>query len=178
MRKLIVSMMVSIDGFIEGPNKELDYFTDDAKLMDYFDKIIDDVELFIYGRKSYELMIQYWPTATGRFAEKMNKKKKLVFSKTLKTAIWNSELINGDVAKIINKLKHKQGKDLVLFAGADILSTFIKFNLVDEFRLVTYPVVLGSGTPLFKNVNQPFFLTPIKTVRFDNGCMLNYYLPI
>lgn len=177
MRRLIVSMMVSVDGFIEGPNKELDYFTDDDQLMDYFDSIIDDAELFIYGRKSYELMIQYWPTATGRFAEKMNKKKKLVFSKTLKTATWNSDLINGDVTKIINELKHTLGKDLVLFAGADLLSTFIKLNLVDEFRLVTYPIVLGNGTPLFKNVNQPFFLTPIKTVNFNKGCILNHYLP-
>ncbi|WP_316819165.1 dihydrofolate reductase family protein [Pedobacter nyackensis] len=177
MRKLIVSMMVSVDGFIEGPNKELDYFTDDEQLMDYFENIIDDVELFIYGRKSYELMIQYWPTATGRFAEKMNRKKKLVFSRTLKTAVWNAELIAGDLTKIINELKNKPGKDLVLFAGADILSAFVELNLVDEFRLVTYPVVLGNGTPLFKNVNQPLFLTPIKTINFNNGCTLNCYLP-
>lgn len=177
MRKLIVSMMVSIDGCIEGPNKELDFFADDDKLMDYFDDIIDDVDLFIYGRKSYELMIQYWPSATGRFAEKMNKKRKLVFSNTLKEATWNSELISGDIASIINELKNKPGKDLVLFAGADILSTFIKLNLVDEFRLVTYPVVLGGGTPLFKDINKPFFLKPLKTVHFDNGCILNYYLP-
>ncbi len=169
--------MVSIDGFIEGPNKELDYFTDDDRLMDYFDDIIDEVELFIYGRKSYELMIQYWPKAEGRFAEKMNKKRKLIFSRSLKQVTWNSELISGDTSGIINELKNKPGKDLVLFAGADILSTFIKLNLVDEFRLITYPVVLGKGTPLFKDVSGPFLLKKLRTENFDNGCVLNVYLP-
>lgn len=170
--------MVSIDGFIEGPDKELDYFTDDDKLMDYFNGIIDEVELFIYGRKSYELMIQYWPEAEGRFAKKMNEKRKLVFSRTLRDATWNAELASGDVAGIINELKRKPGKDLVLFAGADILSSFMKFKLVDEFRLVTYPVVLGGGTPLFKDIDQPFPLKLFKTEVFDNGCVLNRYLPI
>lgn len=170
-------MMVSIDGYIEGPNKELDYFTDDDKLMDYFDSIIDEVELFIYGRKSYELMIQYWPKAEGRFAKKMNEKPKLIFSRTLKEPTWNADLVNGEVAGIINRLKHKPGRDMVLFAGADLLSTFMRLKLVDEFRLVTYPVVLGGGTPLFKDIDHPFRLKLLKTTLFDKGCVLNCYSP-
>lgn len=178
MRKLFVSMMVSMDGFIEGPNKELEQFTDDEELLSYFEDILDNVDLLIYGRKSYELMIEYWPEAEGPFAEKMNKKPKLVFSNTLEKAQWNTTLVKGNVKETITQLKGGPGKDIVLFAGADMLSTLRKLDLIDEYRFIIYPVVLGSGTPLFKDMNTALPLQLMSTKAFGGGAVLLSYKPI
>jgi dihydrofolate reductase len=170
-------MMISSDGFIEGPNKELDYFIDDEELLQYFDELLDAVDLLIYGRKSYKLMISYWPDAVGPFAQKMNTKSKIVFSTTLKEAVWNTQ-VKQDVVQTINALKQQPGKDLVVFAGADMLTSFLKADLVDEFRLIVYPVALGSGTPLFKDLQTPLRFKLVQTRPFGCGSVLLNYLPI
>lgn len=177
MRKVLVSMMVSMDNFIEGPNKELDSFKDDDAVLKYFEDLLDSVETIMYGRRSYQLMLDYWPKATGKIAEKMNNKPKIVFSKTLSSVSWNTRLIKDNIAEEIAMMKREPGKDLVLYAGADILSAFIKLNLVDEYRLVVYPIVLGKGTPLFKDVMHTMQLKLLGTKEFNSGVVLLTYKP-
>ena len=99
----------------------------------------------------------------------MNQTKKLVFSRTLEKTSWNSRLIKANVVEEIQSLKKQEGKNMVLFAGADLAETFIKNNLVDEFRLIVNPVLLGKGKPLFKNVNEIYKLRLKDTIRFTCG---------
>jgi dihydrofolate reductase len=113
------------------------------------------VDAMLYGRVSYQLMADYWPAASDEFADKMSKMPKIVFSRTLKEVEWNnSKLVKENIAQEISVMKRQPGKDFVLFAGADIASTFRQLNLIDEYRLLVNPVVLGSGTPLFKRIDN------------------------
>lgn len=177
MRKLIVSMMVSADGFVEGENNDLYWHTWDEEMEKYMTDFIGTVDTFLYGRKSYELMLQYWPSAKGAFADLMNETPKIVFSQTLKKAEWNSRLIKDNIGQQILQLKQQPGKDMVLFAGADILSTFIQLGLVDEYRLIVNPVALGKGNPLFKNLDYQLGLklAAVNTVACGNAILT--YLP-
>ncbi len=177
MRKVLVSMMVSLDNFIEGPKNELDDFKDDDEVLKYFEDLLDAVDTIMYGRRSYQLMLDYWPKATGTVAEKMNKKPKIVFSKSLPSVGWNTRLIKDNISEEISRLKEQSGKDLVLYAGADILSTFRKLDLVDEYRLVVYPIVIGNGTPLFKDVKNTMPLKLLSTRTFKSGVVLLTYKP-
>ena len=171
-------MVVSLDGFIEGPNKELDWFIDDDETFKYFHDLLDSVDAMLYGRVSYQLMADYWPAANDEFAYKMNKMPKIIFSRTLERVGWNnSRLVKENIREEISKIKQQPGKDLVLFAGADIASTFRQLDLIDEYRLLVTPVVLGHGKPLFKDVKDKFSLKLLNTKTFDCGNVLLCYQP-
>jgi dihydrofolate reductase len=107
----------------------------------------------------------------------MNNKPKIVFSKTLQSVGWNTKLISDDISAKLSKLKEEPGKDLVLYAGADILATFRKLDLVDEYRLAVYPIVIGDGTPLFRNLKNPIQLNLLGTRTFKSGVVLLTYKP-
>ncbi len=178
MRKVILHMVVSLDGFIEGPDKELDWFVDDDEMFKYFHDLLNSVDAMLYGRVSYQLMADYWPAATSEFADKMNKMPKIVFSRTLEKVEWNnSRLVKENIAEEISKMKQQPGKDLVLFAGADIASTFRQLGLIDEYRIIVNPVVLGSGKPLFKDIMDRLNLKLLKTKTFSCGNVILYYQP-
>lgn len=170
-------MMVSADGYIEAPTTDITWHVWDDEMSEYMMGFFKTVDTFLYGRKSYELMIEYWPSQTGEFADIMNETPKLVFSRSLNSVEWNSELIKKNVADEINQRKDQQGKNMVLFAGADIASTFIKHDLIDEYRLIVNPVVLGSGTPLFKDVKDHLSLNLLQTKSFQCGNTLLCYEP-
>lgn len=178
MRKVVLSMMVSADGYIEGPNDDLTWHVWDDEMSEYMMGFFDTVDTFLYGRKSYELMIEYWPSQTGEFADIMNETPKLVFSRSLNDVEWNSELIKENVADEVRQRKksHEDGrKNMVLFAGADIASTFIEHDLIDEYRLIINPVVLGNGTPLFKDVKKRLSLNLVQITSFQCGNTLLCY---
>lgn len=177
MRKVLVSMMVSADNFIEDGHKELDAFKDDDEVLKYFEELLDSVDIIMFGRRAYELMVDYWPKATGAIADKMNKKSKIVFSKTLRSVGWNTRLVKENIQEEILKLRNEGGRDIVLYAGADILSTFVKYDLVDEYRLAVYPVVLGKGTPLFKDLRSTMPLKLLGTREFKSGVVVMTYQP-
>src|SRR5687767_1960909 len=147
-RRLYVSMIVSLDGFIEGPDHELDWFQDgDAQFERYCDEMIDSVGLALYGRRSYELMLSYWPNAEKNprspadhaFARKMNALPKIVLSRTLQQAAWaNTRIVSDRVAETITELKRQPGKPIVAWAGAGLVSTLRRLDLVDEYRLIVH----------------------------------------
>jgi dihydrofolate reductase len=170
MRKLIVSMMVSLDGMIARADGDLSWFRSDeqfeAKMLD----LLRSVDAMLFGRVSYELLAEYWPTAgdiaaggapggfTTRerqieFARLMNGIHKVVFSRTLTQAHWGPATIVSDAAPAIASMKAQAGKDLVLFAGADLASSLVSLDVVDEMRLMVHPIVLGTGIPLFGAVS-------------------------
>lgn len=175
--------MMSLDGFIEGANHTIDWHNVDAEFNEFAYEQLNSVDTLIFGRKTYNLMVSYWPTPTALtndpvIANQMNSKPKIVFSKTMEKAEWNNTLlIKGNVAAEIKKLKRLQGKDLIIFGGADLASTFRQLDLIDEYRVMVNPIVLGQGTPYFKQATGQLNLKLIKTRTFNSGNVLLCYEP-
>jgi dihydrofolate reductase len=183
MRKVIYSMMVSLDGFIEGPNRELDWVIVDEELHTYINDQQSAIGTFLYGRRTYEVMVDYWPTADTNpsnpeyvveFAHIWKNMPKIVFSRTLEQAEWNTRVVRENIAEEIAKLKAQPGKDLEL-GGAGIASTFMQLGLIDEFWLYVQPVVLGGGTPFFPALSKTINLRPVETRTFGSGVVLLCY---
>jgi dihydrofolate reductase len=168
MRKVILNLAVSLDGFIEGPNGEYDWcFTDQDYGMKEFFKRTDAIFL---GRKSYELVKK-----TGD--DYFGKRKIYVFSKTLtETKDENTIIIGEDVAATVNKIKNEEGKDIWLFGGASLVTTFMNEGLVDELMLAVHPILLGNGKPLFNGIQQriKLHLSDVKT--FSSGLVQIFYV--
>lgn len=169
MRKIILGLAVSLDGFIEGPNGEYDWcFTDQDYGMTEFYKRIDS--LFI-GRRSYELLLTLGDDAMPGFP----KLKEYVFSTTMKDAKPGVIIINDDIKKNIEKIKHEPGKDIWLFGGASLTSSLLNLDLVDEMSLAIHPIILGSGKPLFSDIKKRIPLDLIDTKTYSSGLVTMVY---
>ena len=163
MRKIILGLAVSLDGFIEGPNGEYDWcFTDQDYGMTEFYKRIDS--LFI-GRRSYELLLTLGDDAMPGFP----KLKEYVFSTTMKDAKPGVALIHDDIKETVEKIKHEPGKDIWLFGGASLTSSLINLDLVDEMSLAIHPIILGSGKPLFSDIKKRIPLNLMDTKTYSSG---------
>lgn len=179
-------MVVSLDGYIEGPNHELDWFTQDPQFDRYADEMIDSVGVALYGRRSYETMLAYWPDAEKNprsatdlsFARRMNALPKVVLSRTLQRAEWNNtRVVGNDVKEAILELKRQPGKPIVAWAGASLVATLTRLDLVDEYRLVVCPVVLGGGTPYFAEGLKPK-LELVRTAQLGGKIAVLCYEPV
>ncbi|HEY4147690.1 MAG TPA: dihydrofolate reductase family protein [Chitinophagaceae bacterium] len=181
MRKLIVSNLVTLDGFFEGPKGELDWFNVDEEFFEYAREMLNSVDAIVYGRRTYEQMAEYWPTVADEdsvITHKMNSLEKIVFSKTLSSVEWkHSRLAKKPVREEIRDLKQQPGKDLVIFGSGSIVSELTQAGLIDEYRLVLIPVVLGSGNPLFKNIHPAVNLKLIRSRAYASGNVILYYEP-
>jgi dihydrofolate reductase len=183
MRKIIFQNMVTLDGFFEGPHQEIDWHMVDEDFNNESLKINESADTLLFGRITYELMANYWPTEEGlrddpRIARMMNSFQKVVFSRTLDTVDWNnSRLVKGDAAQEAARLKQLPGKDIVIFGSADLAVDLIDHDLIDEFRIFINPVVLGDGHPLFKDIKKPLKLRLVNTRVFKNGLVLLVYHP-
>jgi len=181
MRKIIFQMMISVDGFFEGPNKELDWHNVDKEFNDISIAFLDSVDTLIFGRITYELMASYWPTSEANsddplVTERMNNLQKIVFSKTLKKADWNnSKLLNGNAIEEIKKLKQLPGKDMAIFGSSNLVLGLLDYNIIDEYRLIVSPVILGKGTSLFNGLKDRVYLKLIESKVYNSGnVLLNY----
>jgi dihydrofolate reductase len=179
MRKVIVSILVSLDGSFEGPNKELDWHVWDNEMEKYMGDFLNTVDAILLGRVAYQLLADYWPTSTENLAPRLNNLPKIVFSKTLQKVEWkNSRLIKENIKEEILKIKQQPGKDMVILGSASIVQTFTNLGLIDEYRLLLHPVALGSGKPLFKDINDMLNLKLLKTKTYKNGVVSFDYQPI
>jgi dihydrofolate reductase len=170
MRKVVLGLAVSLDGYIEGPNGEYDWcFTDQDYDMSDFFKRIDTV---FVGRKTYELTL----TMDNSVAV-FPKLKEFVFSNTLDKVKGDRILMNGDIKKEVEKMKKDKGKDTWLFGGAGLTSSFMNLGLVDEISLAVHPIILGSGKPLFHDIKERTSLRLIETKTYSTGLVsLIYHL--
>ncbi|MGH8286733.1 MAG: dihydrofolate reductase family protein [Steroidobacteraceae bacterium] len=193
MRKVVLSMMVSLDGFIAASDGNLDWFLSDAEFEEEMLGLLRSVDGMLFGRVAYQLLAEYWPTAgtssaqeapggfTSRqreieFARLMNEIPKTVYSRTLTKASWGPVTIARAVCgEEIASLKRERGKDLVLFAGGDIASEFARQDLFDEYRVMIHPIVLGAGIPLFRDLKQERKLRLQRTRTFPSGVILLQY---
>ena|SRR5271154_6033204 len=176
MRKVIVSNLMSLDGFFEGPNHELDWFLVDEEFFEYARDMLRGVDTILFGRKTYLHMANYWPSAPAdEIANQMNNLPKIVFSRTLQIAVWNSTLVKSDAVAEISRLKELPGKDMVILGSASLASLLLQQGLIDEYRVILNPVFLGSGKPLFQDVKEGIRLKLSRTKLFGSGVAVLYY---
>jgi dihydrofolate reductase len=177
MGKLIYSMNVSLDGYVETPDHSLDWTTVDEELHTWFGDRMREADALLYGRRLYEVMAAYWPYAESDpsatdymldFARVWNPKPKVVFSTTLDRVEWNSRLVSGDVGEVLGLLRTEFEGDLDV-GGPTLAAEFIRRGLVDEYQLLVHPVILGAGTPFFPTLERPIGLRQIETRRFASG---------
>lgn len=183
MRKIVWMMSVSLDGYMEGPDRELDWHLVDDELHRHFNDVLGAMGAFLDGRVTYELMAEFWPTADtdpastapmAEFARIWRDMPKLVFSRTLERADWNSTVVREVVADDIMALKAEPGGDLAL-GGADLAATFLRLDLIDEYRLYVHPIVLGRGNPMFSPTADRIDLRLAETRTFGTGVILLRY---
>ncbi len=157
MRRIVLLMSVSLDGFFEGPGRGLDWQTVDDELHEHLNDELRPMSAFLDGRVTWELMASVWPTAdsdpasTGpmrEFAGIWREMPKIVYSRTLERADWNTTIVREVVPDEIRALQAQPGGDMAV-GGADLAATFIRHDLIDEFRLYVHPVAIGRGRPLF-----------------------------
>jgi dihydrofolate reductase len=177
MGKLIYLLNVSLDGYVETTDKSLDWATVDDELHQWFNDRMRLLSASLYGRRMYELMSAYWPTAKSdpeatetmkEYAEIWLDTPKIVFSSSLESVDWNSRLVRGDVSEELARVRQEFSGDLEV-AGATLAASFIKRGLVDEFGLVVHPVVIGGGTPFLPAVEERISLRLMETHTFDSG---------
>ncbi|WP_099355051.1 dihydrofolate reductase family protein [Fredinandcohnia onubensis] len=176
-RRIILDLAVTLDGFIEGKNGEVDWCIMDPDMK--FTDFLNQIDTILYGRKSYDLWGQYTPKNEESDSEKeiwklVHSKEKYVFSRTKKND-HQAIFINEKIVEEINKLKKKNGKDIWLYGGASLITTFINLGLVDEFRLSIHPVVLGEGKPLFIDLKKRINLKLVQTRAFSSGVVQIIY---
>ena len=187
MRKLKLQMQITVDGFVAGPNGELDWMTLDLddKLRNDFNSVTDSFDTILMGRKMVEEFMTYWSRVVKEpenieypLAKRMIDYPKIVFTKTLDKAPWpNMTLAKGDIVDEVNRVKSQEGKDIVVYGGATFVSSLIKHNLIDEYHFFVNPVALGSGMTIFREPGRRFDLTQLNAVPYACGVTFHHYLP-
>ncbi len=183
MAKLIMWNLVTLDGFFEGPGHDIswhhDAWSDDLEKLSIEQG--NNAGGLLFGRVTYELMANYWPKESGAVADFMNALPKHVFSRTQTHSDWNNtQMLSGDAPKIVQRLKHESAKDIYLFGSANLASGLMDHGLIDEYRIGIAPVVLGSGTPLFKHSpqRQKKLLSLIDARSVARGVVILRYEPV
>lgn len=188
MRKLKLQMQITVDGFVAGPNGELDWMSGwdaDDELKNYETAIADSADTILMGRKMTDGFVNYWTKTAANpdspdysFAKKMVDCPKVVFTKTLDQSPWaNTVLAKGDLVEEVNSRKNQTGKDLLVYGGADFVSSLIRENLIDEYNFFVNPTAIGNGMPIFKNLENKLDWRLVKAKGFDCGIVLHCYEP-
>jgi dihydrofolate reductase len=177
-------MVVTLDGYYEGPDGEFDWPNVDDEFNEFAISQMNDIDTLLFGRATYEGMASYWPTpAAGdddpAIADRMNTIPKVVFSSTLGTADWqNTRLVKEGVAEAITELKEQPGRDLALFGSPTLTASLIEQGLVDELRVMVQPILLGAGKSLFAALSRRVQVELQRTTVFHSGNVLLTYRPV
>lgn len=181
-------MQLSLDGFVGGLNGEMDWMVwdwDDT-LKKYTTELTNSADTFLLGRATGEGMAVYWPTVASNpesreedkwMAEKLNNLPKIIFSRTVTTINWNNARVANDIIEEVRELKKEPGKDIIIYGGAGIVSSFIRENLIDEYHLFINPVVLGKGKTIFTGVRERLNLKLKRTTESACGIVVLQYVP-
>jgi dihydrofolate reductase len=190
MRKVILFMMLSLDGYFEGPNHDLSWHNVDNEFNRFVIQQMKEVDLIIFGKRTYQTMESFWPQAQDDpkmskenliVARLMNNMNKIVISRTLNKIRehknWkNVKIVHKFDPKEIMRLKKQAGK-AIWVGGSNLALSFIRASLIDEFRFTINPVVIGAGTPIFQGLGRQLKLELIKTRKFRSGNVMQYYRP-
>jgi dihydrofolate reductase len=181
MRAVVVQMGVTADGFVHGAQgyEEWGLPPEDDGVVDWKTASLREAGTHIMGRVSYEAMAQVWPAGTGVYADAMNDIPKVVFSKSLAEATWDeTRIASGALSEDIDRLKREPGGVILAHGGQRFIDSLIRENLIDEYRLVLHPVVIGHGTSLFRALNAPLRLHLVDAHTFPSGTAIHTYRPL
>ena len=183
MRKLSFGMNVSLDGYIAAPGDDLDWSVPSDELFQYWSDRVGATGLALYGRRLWETMSSHWPTAEQQagatpaqieYARRWLAMPKVVFSSTTGAVDWNARLVTGDAVTEITRLKAEEGGDMDI-GGATLAAAAVRAGLVDEYAIVTHPVLVGGGTPFFTALDHWVNLELVETRAFPDGVLLARY---
>ena len=180
MRKLIMWNLMTLDGYVEGPNRDIGWHEDvwGDELQQISIEQGHAAGALLFGRITYELMASYWPSAKGEIADSMNGLPKIVASRTLEKADWhNTRLVRENLPAEIARLKAESGKDIFIFGSADLSASLVPHGLIDELRVCVVPLVLGGGTLLFKSSPERLKLRLLETRPLASGGVVLRYQP-
>lgn len=183
MRKVFLFMMTSLDGYFEGPNHELDWHNVDAEFDEFTIEQLRQVGDIIFGRRTYEMMASFWPSKQAIetdpvVAEMMNTLPKIVFSNSLKEVGWtNARLAKRGIVEEVGDLKSRSGKDIAVFGSSNLSVGLAAKGLIDEFRIMVNPVVLGGGHPFLGGIADRLKLVVLGVRQFRSGNILITYVP-
>jgi dihydrofolate reductase len=180
MRKLVVSTYATLDGRVDELQDWVIPYNDDASVA-YHTELLKNSDGLLLGRKTYEIFAMIWPPRSGElpYIDKINSMPKYVASTTLKDLDWdNSQLIQGDVADGVAKLKQQPGQDLVMYGCHDLMHKLLEHDLIDEYRILVHPVLLGRGITLFEDSARPVNLELIDTAMISSGVVVLAYRPV
>lgn len=183
MSKIVMFNMMTLDGFFEGPNRSIDWHQVDAEFNDFAIAQLNSAQGLIFGRVTYELMASYWPTPAAladdpAVAGLMNAKPKIVVSQTLPNAGWaHTRVVRGDIPGEFASLRAQPGQDWLVFGSADLSASLARDGLIDEYRVMLNPIILGSGKPLFGGFPDRQNLGLVEARPFKNGNVLLTYRP-
>jgi dihydrofolate reductase len=178
-------MHISLDGFVAGPNGEMDWIKVDEEIFDYVGKRIGKGDTALYGRTTYQMMEGYWPTAADKpdaskhdieHSKWYKEVHKIVLSKTMKDAdLSHTTIISDNLSEEINKIRQQEGEDILLFGSPTATHSLMQLDLIDGYWLFVNPVILGQGIPLFADIKSKINLDLLNTHQFANGVTeLNY----
>ena len=183
MRKVIFFNLTSLDGYFEGPGRDINWHHVDEEFNDFAIQQTGEFGALLFGRVTYELMASYWPTEAAKrddpaVAGLMNNLPKIVFSNTLQPAGWEStRLVKDNFVEEVTKLKEQPGKDIAIFGSSDLAVTLLEHGLLDELRIMVNPILLGKGKTIFQGIKTQLGLKLLKTRTFKSGNILLYYEP-
>lgn len=185
MKKLVLFMHTSLDGFVAGPSGEMNWIKVDEDLFEYAGNQTDQSDTALYGRITYQMMENYWPTAGDQpnaskhdkqHSEWYNQVNKVVLSRTMKNnRLANTTILSDDVAGHIDKLKQAGGKDIVVFGSPSAAHFLMSENLIDDYWLFVNPILLGNGIPLFKDIQNRTSLELLTSHAFPSGVVCLHY---
>ncbi len=183
MRKLTYAMNVSLDGYVAAPGDDLSWGVPSDELFQWWSDRVGATNLALYGRRVWEAMSSHWPTADQQpgatpahieYARRWRAMPKVVFSSTTSAVDWNARLVTGDAVSEITRLKTEDGGQMDL-VGATLAATAMRAGLIDDYTLVTHPVLVGGGTPFFTALDSWVNLTLVETRTFRDGVHLTRY---
>lgn len=180
MRKVVLDLAVTLDGFIEGPHGEIDWCVMDDDMG--FENFLSSIDAIFYGRVSYDMWGDYQPATDATAAEKtlweaVRSKRKFVFSSKPQAGKNATYILPSDLVQQVTDLKNQEGKDIWLYGGASLIQTFIQAGLIDVYRLSVHPVALGSGKPLFQGLTERVHLNLVQANTFKSGVVQLVYEP-
>ena len=183
MRDVVYMASISVDGLIGSANGDSSWAVPDPELHRHFNELESSIDAHLYGRRMYELMTEYWPTADERpstpdyeveYARIWKAMPKFVFSNTLDRVDWNAELVRGDAIREVARLKRQPGKSMSV--GGSVLATSLaQSDLIDEFRFYVMPTIVGKGTPIFRTLGKHIGVMPVEVRQFSSGAVLLRY---
>lgn len=181
MRPLFWQIITSLDGFAEGPDGELDWFVTGPDFDRYVEQMLASIDAIVLGRNTYDALASYWPTAGAAEAPRMNALPKHVVSRSLAAGTplrWQNARVAGDAAAhVVTTLKGEPGRRLGLFGSASLAGTLARHDLIDEYRIVVMPVVLGRGRAAFRDVSERRALELVRTEPLAGGAVIHTYRP-